>query len=70
MQVIKTRLQVVRAQPDVFQYRGVLDCAASIIRMEGARALLDGAGARILLLTPRLTMAIALKHHIQAELAA
>lgn len=69
MDVVKTRLQVVRAQPDLFQYRGVFDCAFSIVRTEGLKALLDGAGARILLLTPRLTMAIAMKHYIQARLA-
>jgi len=61
MDLVKTRLQVARADPSTFQYRGSLDCCAQILKKEGALALFDGVGARILMLTPRLTLAVSLK---------
>ena len=59
--LVKTRLQVARTDPTTFQYKGALDCCAQLVRREGAIALFDGVFARVLLLTPRLTIAVTAK---------
>jgi len=65
MDVVKTRLQVVRASPHLFQYTGVFHCAASIAKTEGVRVFFDGAFARCLLQAPRLALALAVKDALQ-----
>ena len=54
--VVKTRIQVQGANPSLFAYAGPLDCAAQIVRKEGALALFAGASGRILYLAPKLAM--------------
>lgn len=58
MDLVKTRLQVARSNPKIFDYEGSIDCAVKIIKREGPLALFDGVLSRILLLTPRLTIAV------------
>jgi hypothetical protein len=58
MDLVKTRLQVARSNPELFDYTGTVDCATKIVRREGPAALMDGAGSRVLLLTPRLSIAV------------
>ncbi|KAM7266328.1 hypothetical protein ACFE04_004225 [Oxalis oulophora] len=45
LDVIKTRLMV---QGSTSQYKGIFDCARTIVREEGSHALLKGLGARVL----------------------
>lgn len=59
--LVKTRLQVARAAPETFQYAGAIDCARTIVRKEGLRALFDGTTARCLTVTPRLTIVVVVK---------
>ena len=68
MDLVKTRLQVARADPATFQYAGALDCAAAIIKREGPLALLDGAVARCCTVTPRLTICVLAKDAIMPHL--
>ena len=58
MDLVKTRLQVARSSPELFDYTGTVDCARKIVQREGPLALMDGAGSRVLLLTPRLSIAV------------
>ncbi|KAJ1457693.1 mitochondrial carrier domain-containing protein [Pelagophyceae sp. CCMP2097] len=64
MDLVKTRLQVARCDPGTFKYAGAWDCCRQIVRAEGPLALFDGVGARVLLLTPRLTLAVTIKDAI------
>ena len=50
--VVKTRLQVAGANPDVFSYRGPIDCLAKLIRAEGPAALFAGLVGRFLYAGP------------------
>ena len=56
--LVKTRLQVAASNPSAFDYEGTFDCARKIVQREGAVALFDGVLSRVLLLTPRLTIAV------------
>lgn len=56
--LVKTRLQVQRSNPNVFQYNGAFHAAAQVWRQEGLLAFFDGVGARVLWLTPRMTAAM------------
>ena len=66
--LIKTRLQVRRANPGVFAYAGPLDCARQLVRNEGWLALFDGTIARCVLIAPRLTIAVSLKEYLDGWL--
>ena len=68
--LIKTRLQVRRANPGVFAYAGPLDCARQLVRNEGWLALFDGTIARCVLIAPRLTIAVSLKEYLDGWLQA
>ena len=68
MDLVKTRLQVARADPATFQYAGAVDCARTILRTEGARALFDGTAARCLTVTPRLTLVVLVKDALMPHL--
>eukprot|EP00968_Pinguiococcus_pyrenoidosus_P015421 scaffold1424_cov237-Pinguiococcus_pyrenoidosus.AAC.12 len=70
MDLVKTRLQVARSNPGVFDYEGPVDCAVKIARREGVFALFDGVGARVLLIAPRLTIAVATYEVLTGLLAA
>ena len=56
--LVKTRLQVQRSNPAVFDYTGPLDATLKILKREGVMALYDGVGARMLWLTPRLSITV------------
>ncbi|CAJ1328497.1 unnamed protein product [Effrenium voratum] len=56
--VLKTRLQVANANPDMFPYSSGFGAAQHLLQHEGAAALMDGALARVLWLTPRLTLCV------------
>ena len=58
MDLVKTRLQVARSNPGVFDYEGSWDCARKVMQREGFFALFDGCLARIVTLTPRLALAV------------
>mmetsp|Transcript_44256 Transcript_44256/g.87116 ORF Transcript_44256/g.87116 Transcript_44256/m.87116 type:complete len:261 (-) Transcript_44256:239-1021(-) len=58
MDLVKTRLQVAASNPALFDYTSSSDALVKIVRREGAAALMDGALSRVLLLTPRLSIAV------------
>jgi hypothetical protein len=62
--LVKTRLQVQRSNPDLFDYKNGMDAFVKIVRTEGVRALFDGVGARTLWLTPRLSIAISTYNYL------
>lgn len=64
MDLVKTRLQVARADPSTFAYDGALDCARQVLRREGPLAFLDGAVARCATVAPRLTICVLVKDAI------
>ncbi|KAH8062762.1 malate-aspartate shuttle [Aureococcus anophagefferens] len=61
--LVKTRLQVARADPKTFQYAGAVDCAAQIVRREGPAALFDGAVARCATVTPLTICVLVRRRH-------
>jgi hypothetical protein len=70
--LVKTRLQVQRSNPAIFDYSGPIDAFQKILKREGFVALFDGVAARIMWLTPRLSIAVPtyelLKHYFVAKL--
>ena len=56
--VVKTRIQVQKSNPELFNYTGAIDCAGQILRKEGIAAFFAGWGGRVGWLTPRCAMAI------------
>ena len=64
MDLVKTRLQVMRADPSTFAYAGAFDCIRQILRREGPLAFLDGAIARCATVAPRLTICVLVKDAI------
>lgn len=58
LDLVKTRMQVLKANPTLFDYTGPIDATVKIVKREGVKALFDGLGARILWLTPRLSIAV------------
>mmetsp|Transcript_33629 Transcript_33629/g.60867 ORF Transcript_33629/g.60867 Transcript_33629/m.60867 type:complete len:292 (-) Transcript_33629:66-941(-) len=64
--VLKTRLQVAMANPEMFPYKNSLGALRHLIEHEGAMALMDGALARVIWLTPRLTICVAAYERIKA----
>ena len=65
---MKTRLQVQRSNMDIFDYKGPIDCTIKIIKREGVKALFDGVSARILWLTPRLSIAVSTYDYFKQKL--
>jgi len=68
MDLVKTRLQVAMSNPQIFDYTGTVDATVKIVRREGFLALFDGVLSRVLLLTPRLTIAVSSYEYIKAVL--
>lgn len=66
--VLKTRLQVAKANPEMFPYTNSLQAAKHLLKHEGAAALMDGALARVVWLTPRLTICVGAYERIKALL--
>eukprot|EP00419_Tripos_fusus_P047519 CAMPEP_0172814576 /NCGR_PEP_ID=MMETSP1075-20121228/11304_1 /TAXON_ID=2916 /ORGANISM="Ceratium fusus, Strain PA161109" /LENGTH=297 /DNA_ID=CAMNT_0013654377 /DNA_START=40 /DNA_END=930 /DNA_ORIENTATION=+ len=56
--VIKTRVQVSGANPELFDFEGPLDCAVKLVRREGPRALFSGAVGRMMYLAPNMAIFI------------
>lgn len=56
LDILKTRVQVAQTNPEMFPYSGALQAARHLLRHEGAGALMNGAFARALHLTTRLTL--------------
>ena len=50
--VIKTRLQVAGANPQVFSYSGPIDCVAQLLRTEGPSAFFAGLMGRFMYAGP------------------
>ena len=50
--VVKTRLQVAGANPEIFSYAGPIDCLKQLLRTEGPGALFAGAMGRFMYLGP------------------
>jgi solute carrier family 25 protein 44 len=69
LDLVKTRLQVQGSNPEIFDYKGPMDALKKIVQREGAMALFDGVAARVIWLTPRLSIAVPtyefLKLHFQ-----
>ena len=54
--VIKTRMQVAGANPDVFSYKGPIDCLKQLLRHEGPSALFAGLVGRIMYVAPNFAL--------------
>jgi len=67
--VIKTRLQVARANADMFPYTNSWQATRHLLKHEGSLALMDGAVARVAWLTPRLTICMGAYEYIKARLS-
>jgi hypothetical protein len=66
--VVKTRLQVARANPEMFPYDNSWQAAKHLIKHEGPVALMDGAVARMCWLTLRLSICVSAYERIKAML--
>ena len=60
LDVVKTRLQAQAEGDGGPRYEGALDCAARTVEAEGWGALMSGAGARVVRLSPQLGITLAL----------
>ena len=56
--VVKTRIQVQKSNPELFAYDGAIDCFLKILKHEGPAALFDGVSGRVGWLAPRCAIAI------------
>ena len=52
--VIKTRVQVSGANPELFAFSGAIDCCTKLLKEEGPRALFAGASGRMAYLAPNM----------------
>lgn len=66
--VLKTRLQVAMANPEMFPFRNSYGALQHLLEHEGAAALMDGALARIVWLTPRLTICVSAYEWIKSKM--
>lgn len=66
--VLKTRLQVARANPDMFPYSSGVGALRHLLKYEGPIALMDGTTARVLWLTPRLSLCVAAYERLKVYL--
>ena len=67
LDLVKTRLQVQQSNPTIFDYKSPVDAAVKIVKREGVKALFDGLAARIIWLTPRLSLAVTLYEQISCH---
>lgn len=58
--VVKTRLQVQGANPEMFAFNGVFGCVTQLLKNEGAAALFAGATGRMAFLAPNMALFIPL----------
>ena len=59
LDLVKTRLQVASANPELFPYDGVVACVRHTLATEGPRAFFDGVAARVIWMAPRGAIAMA-----------
>lgn len=69
MDVLKTRLQVARANPEMFPFRNSMGAAQHLIANEGFAALMDGTVARMAWLAPRLTICVTAFESVKAMMS-
>mmetsp|Transcript_104087 Transcript_104087/g.315941 ORF Transcript_104087/g.315941 Transcript_104087/m.315941 type:complete len:294 (+) Transcript_104087:84-965(+) len=67
--VLKTRLQVAMANPEMFPYTNSWQAFRHLLRHEGPAALMDGAFCRVIWLAPRLTICVAAYEQLKAWLS-
>ena len=67
LDLVKTRLQVQNSNPALFDYAGPLDALIKIVKNEGPKALFDGVAARIIWLTPRISIAVSMYEYIKSN---
>ena len=60
LDLVKTRLQVMKSNPQLFDFSNPFDCAYKVWQKEGMMAFFDGVVARVLWLTPRYCIAVSL----------
>ena len=65
LDLVKTRLQVQRSNPSIFDYQGPVDALLKIIKREGVKALFDGVSSRIMWLTPRFLIAMSTYDYVK-----
>lgn len=58
--VVKTRIQVQGANPELFDFKGPVDCVRRLVEREGPRALFSGASGRVAQLVPNMALFIPL----------
>jgi hypothetical protein len=68
LDLVKTRLQVQRSNPEIFDYNGLIDATLKIVKREGVTALFDGVSSRIMWLTPRFLVAMSMYDYVKKSL--
>lgn len=56
--VVKTRVQVQGANPELFDFKGPVDCVRQLVQREGVRALFSGASGRVMYMVPNMALFI------------
>jgi hypothetical protein len=56
--VVKTRIQVQASNPELFNFKGPIDCTAQILKNEGIGGLMAGWSGRVGWLAPRCAVAV------------
>ena len=62
--VIKTRVQVSGANPELFAFSGAIDCCTKLLKEEGPRALFAGASGRMAYLAPNMGKMVMLSRFV------
>ena len=60
LDLVKTRMQVQKANPELFAFNNSFQCALRVFKTEGVLAFFDGVIARCCWLTPRYVIAVSL----------
>eukprot|EP01083_Nonionella_stella_P174590 605677_1 len=60
LDLVKTRMQVQRANPHLFPFNNSFQCALRVYKTEGIVSFFDGVLARVLWLTPRYVIAVSM----------
>eukprot|EP00747_Dinoflagellata_sp_TGD_P093954 gnl/TRDRNA2_/TRDRNA2_165934_c0_seq3.p2 gnl/TRDRNA2_/TRDRNA2_165934_c0~~gnl/TRDRNA2_/TRDRNA2_165934_c0_seq3.p2 ORF type:complete len:140 (+),score=21.26 gnl/TRDRNA2_/TRDRNA2_165934_c0_seq3:58-477(+) len=68
LDVVKTRVQVSAANPELFAFRGSFDCARQLFANEGLRGFFAGSVGRVMGLAPNMAVFIPL-YELLKELA-
>uniref|UniRef100_A0A7S2HHE8 Mitochondrial carrier protein n=1 Tax=Alexandrium andersonii TaxID=327968 RepID=A0A7S2HHE8_9DINO len=65
LDVIKTRVQVQGANPELFAFDGPIDCVRQLVRKEGFAALFSGAMGRMCYLAPNMAIFVPLYEQLK-----